>query len=207
MAINTYTLLQAAVKSWINRSDADAKIPDFITLAEADLNSKVRVRQNMTTSTLTLTGGTSAVSLPSDFLEDIELNYDGSDDPLDKGSFNDIDRARGNSMPSKPIAYAITGSQIIFNSISDQTYTLTLRYYKKWDIASEDANWLLTTHPDAYLFGSVAEAYGWLGDVQGAAYATSKMQAAIDRAMKADSRTRGGELRVDESFLRRTWRF
>ena len=37
MALTTYTELKAAIADWLNRSDLTSQIPDFITLAEAEM--------------------------------------------------------------------------------------------------------------------------------------------------------------------------
>lgn len=203
MALSTYSELQAAVKSWIDRNDADAKIPDFITLAEAEINSRVRIRQNVTSRTETLTAGTSAITLPLDFLEEVDpINFTDSSDPITKWSPDDIDLSLATSPRGRPEGYAILGTQIVFNRVADQTYSVNLRFYEKWDIAGDLTNWLLTNHPDAYLFGAVLEAQGWLGDIQGSAYATARREAAIERALRSDSRTRGATLKCDAALLR-----
>ena len=45
MALNTYTALKASISNWLNRSDLTSEISDdFLALAHADINSKLRVR-------------------------------------------------------------------------------------------------------------------------------------------------------------------
>jgi hypothetical protein len=169
MAISNYTELQAAIATWVVRTDQTATIPDFITLYEADANRRIRVRQNLTTSQVTLSQGNALAVLPAGFLEDVELNYDDTDQVLTKAPFDTIDRMQtADSQPDRPALYAITtsGTQdiAIFETEADATYTLNLRYYTKWNIAVSNTNWLLTNAPDAYLFGSLAEYAPGLGD-------------------------------------------
>ena len=122
MAIANYTDLKAAIASWIVRTDLTTQIPDFITLYEADANRRIRIRQNMTTAQLSLVQGTSSVTLPTDFLEDIELNYDDSAEVLTRAPFDAIDRMQTtDSQPTRPALYAITGSAIIFETEADAT--------------------------------------------------------------------------------------
>lgn len=201
MALANYTDLKAAVASWIIRTDLTLLIPDFISLYEADANRRIRIRQSMTTAQLTLTAGTSSVSLPSNFLEDVELNYDDTAEPLSRSSFDIIDRYQtADSSPARPSLYAITGSSIIFETEADATYTLNLRYYKKWDIATDTTNWLLTNAPDAYLFGSVAEAATYAHDTELLAVAVQRRDVATDWVLKADSRTKSSPLVVDSAL-------
>ena len=42
MAITTYAELKTAIANWLNREDLTSVIPDFISLAEADFNRKLR---------------------------------------------------------------------------------------------------------------------------------------------------------------------
>ena len=42
MAITTYDELKTSVADFLNRDDLTSVIPDFITMAEADLNRNVR---------------------------------------------------------------------------------------------------------------------------------------------------------------------
>ena len=45
MALTTYSELQAAVASWLHRDDLTAQIPDFIRLAEADMQVRAKLSQ------------------------------------------------------------------------------------------------------------------------------------------------------------------
>lgn len=202
MALATYTELQAAVQSWLNRNDSQLPITDFIELAEAEANSRVRVKQNMTTATLSLVAGNNYVALPADCLEEVELNWADSTDQLNRVSYNDLDYARGAGNSGRPLAYAINGTNINFNCTADATYSLTLRYYEAWDLVGDSTNWLLLNHPDVYLFGALAEANAWLGDTGQAEYSRGRRESAIQRALLADSRTKGAVLRSDAALLR-----
>ena len=62
MALSNYTELKSAIANWLNRSDLTTEIAgDFITLAEADFNAKLRIRQMHSQSTLTVNAETFAV--------------------------------------------------------------------------------------------------------------------------------------------------
>ena len=45
MALTTYTELKASLADWLNRSDLTTTIPDFISLAEAQIERQLRTRQ------------------------------------------------------------------------------------------------------------------------------------------------------------------
>ena len=68
MALTNYTELKASLANWLNRSDLTTEIADdFITLAEADFNSKLRVRAMIAQVSITVNAET--VALPTDFLQ------------------------------------------------------------------------------------------------------------------------------------------
>jgi hypothetical protein len=201
MALANYTDLKAAIATWITRSDQTANIPDFITLYEADANRRIRIRQNSTSTPVTLTLGASTISLPSDFLEDIELNYNDTPMALTKASFDDLDRMQtADSAAGRPAFYAINGSTILFETEADATYTLNLRYYKKWNIAADTTNWLLTNAPDTYLFGSIAEGAMLFRDSELLQIGIQRRDAATDWVLKSDSRVKSRTLFVDRAL-------
>jgi hypothetical protein len=70
VAINNYATLVAAIAEWLARSDLTARIPDFVTLAEAKINRVLLHPRMETRTTVTVdTGATSPefLDLPSDF--------------------------------------------------------------------------------------------------------------------------------------------
>jgi hypothetical protein len=67
MALSTYAELKSSVADWLNRSDLTTAIPDFISLAEAQMERKLRTRQMISRASATISTEYSA--LPDDFLE------------------------------------------------------------------------------------------------------------------------------------------
>ena len=67
MAISTKAELHTAVANWLNRSDLTDRIPEFIALAEAQLNRNLRTREMLVRKTSPL--ATQYVNLPPDYLE------------------------------------------------------------------------------------------------------------------------------------------
>ena len=67
MALNTYTELKASIANWLNRSDLTTEIAgDFIALAEADFNAKLRIRQMEQIDDVTIDGEN--VTVPTGFI-------------------------------------------------------------------------------------------------------------------------------------------
>src|SRR5215471_6767496 len=75
MSITTYSELQTAVATWLDRADLSANAADFITLFEAAANRRLRVRDMLSAAMLTPIGGDAA--LPADYLEWKRLTWTG----------------------------------------------------------------------------------------------------------------------------------
>lgn len=162
MAIPTnYTSLQTAVANWLNRSDLTSNLPEFISYGEARLNRICRLSQQETTAAVTTTLNQNYTSLPTGFLEHISLVYDNdlyeAPTKVDLPILDDIrDRSSGSS--SVPDYFAISNSRYEWNYAAGAAYSLTARFWKKWDIVNDATNWLLTNYPDAYIYCSLAHA-------------------------------------------------
>ena len=76
MSISTYAELKTAVANWLDRSDLTDRVPEFITLAEARIGRKLRVRGVEERATTPLVGSQEYYALPSDFLEarNVQIN-------------------------------------------------------------------------------------------------------------------------------------
>jgi len=108
-------------------------------------------------------------SLPSDFLEPIRLHIDDSyQTRLELTSLDDMLQLRNNTANAtgKPQYYAIVGDSIEVYPTPDADYNTELMYYAKIDALSDSntSNWVLSSHPDAYLYGSLMQSAPYLKD-------------------------------------------
>jgi hypothetical protein len=165
MAITTYSELKSAILDWMARSDfSTSQVEDTITLFEAVANRRLRVRQMEAEDTLTTTDGED--TLPTDYLTWRSLTYEA--DVAGELEYVDPKWLRA-SYPSTdsgtPQFFTIEGETLTVRPVDDTT-DLTLRYYQKVPALSSgnDTNWLLTAHPDLYLFGSLVEANAFTQD-------------------------------------------
>jgi hypothetical protein len=73
-----------------------------------------------------------------------------------------------NSATGKPKYYAIVGESFEVYPTPDTTYSTELMYYKPIPALSDSntTNWLLTSNPDAYLYGSLMQSAPYLKDDQ-----------------------------------------
>ena len=161
MALTNYTTLQAALESALHRSDLDAPIVDFVTLAEDKLNKRLRLRamENRVTSSVS----TEYVALPTGFLSirNVQINSDPKV-RLEYVTPDFIDFNYPDDTTGKPIFYTIVGGEIQLAPPPDTTYTMEMSYFKKLDIATDSTNWVLTNAPRLYYYGSLLEAAAYL---------------------------------------------
>jgi hypothetical protein len=177
MSITTYSELQDSVAGWMHRTDLTFYIPDFITLAEAKFNRKLRVRQQETDFTGTPTSY--EIAIPSDFLSFRKLWRTSDKEELVQ---KPLDLVRWYQEGGESTAYAI-GDAIV----TDGTSALTGVYHAKIPVlsVSNTTNWLLTAYPDLYLFASLAESAFYTKDTEKAAMWTARSDAILGEVMRA----------------------
>jgi len=167
MALTTYTELKASIADWLNRTDLTAAVPDFISLAEAQMERTLRTRQMIVRATASINTEYSAV--PDNFLEtkSIKLNTN----PVTALTFESIDaldslKSTTYISAGKPQYFGIVGGQIRVLPEPDATYTAELIYYAKLSKLSSSvaSNFLLAQAPDVYLYGSLMQAAPYLKD-------------------------------------------
>lgn len=199
MALTTYTELKASIADWLNRTDLTAQIADFISLAESQIERQLRTRQMLTRTTLTIDA--EFESTPADFLEVRTLKLTGTNPitPLTFMTMDSLDEQSTIDIGSgKPKYFTVVGTEFRFVPTPDASYASEIVYFAKLNklSASVATNFLLTSSPDIYLYGSLLQAAPYLLDdaripVWSALYerALSDLQLADDRGA-----TSGGKL-------------
>jgi hypothetical protein len=199
MALTTYTELKASIADWLNRTDLTAEIPDFISLAEAQIERQLRTRQMLTRTTLTI--DSEFESTPVDLLEVRALKLTGTNPitPLTFMTMDSLDEQSTIDLGSgKPKFFTVVGSEFRFVPTPDASYAAEIVYFARLNklSASVATNFLLTSSPDIYLYGSLLQAAPYLQDdariqVWAALYerALSDLQVADDRGSNS-----GGKL-------------
>jgi hypothetical protein len=191
MALSTYAELKTSIGDWLNRSDLTNAIPDFISLAEAQVERTLRTRQMIVRANASFDAQYGAV--PADFLEtkSLKLTSTNPQTPLEFLSIDALDnKASEYTGSGKPRFFGVVGGQFRLVPVPDATYTTELTYYAKLTKLSNSvtANWLLTSSPDIYLYGALLQAAPYLQDdariqVWSSLYdrAMSELQTADDR--------------------------
>jgi hypothetical protein len=188
MSLLTYADLQTSIASWIARGDLTATIPDFITLFEVVANRRLRVRQQELTASLTPVGG--VATLPADYLTWRRCTWTGNQPrELEYVHPSYLHALFPTLAAGDPRYFTIEGSNITV-APSDNT-ALTFDYFQKITALSAGVNWLYAAHPDVYLFGSLAEAHGFVKDTDSLALWAGRRDAIFDEIERLDTKTRG----------------
>ena len=191
MALDSYTNLKTAIANFLARDDLTSEIDDFIDLTEADLNRRLRIRAMENVSSFTIDSETEA--LPTGFLQvrsfhlvqnpKIALQY--------MTPFHQYE-TKGSSQTGTPKVYSIEGSNFRFSPLPDTSYTASLVFYIALDSldGSTATNYILTNHPDVYLYGALYFASTFVRGMDQATVAQFKAQyeAALKQVEEADEK-------------------
>lgn len=182
--VSDYTSLVENVSAYDDRAletEFTDRIPGFIRLFEASLGRNIRSRETQYTTTLT-TDATGAGTLPSDFLRVRSWNTINGN--LSQ-SLNSI--AQGAIASLYPIDTALDAFNVSINGDTfriqpSDAASVVLTYDRRFvGLGPSNAtNWVITDHPDAYLFGTLAHAAAWLKDWNEAAILGAQAKSFVD---------------------------
>jgi len=205
MALGTFTELKDAIADWLDRSDLTARIPDFITLAEARLNRDVRIRPMEVRSSMETTAGQRYFNLPGGYLQmrNIQINSNPIT-PLEYITPEMLDRLYGSDTTGKPKAYTLIGDEIQLAPIPDSDYTVEMAFYEKFTALGDGtsgtvtSNWLTTNAPDVLLYGALLEAEPFIKNDERVNLWINAYNSAITRIQDTDAKDRhsGSAMRI-----------
>ena len=179
----SYATLQVDAADYLHRIDLTAKMPAFVTLAEASLFRELMVKD----TAISVVGSTIGEygTLPADFgsvsritatVGDAEYNLD----------YKSPDYSTTLTYPS---AYALENNQIrIFGSSTGQAYTL---YYIPKLIAlsnSNPTNWLHDNAYDLYMYAVALEAAKYIRDAGEVAMLSPLVASLLDSVRRSSER-------------------
>ena len=166
MSLSNYGELKTSVSTLLNRDDLAAVVPDFVKILEANVNRDVKFRNRKMEATATLSFTGNEAALPSDFIEARAVVFNSSPhirlEFLTLSAFQDTYTTTN---AANSVHYTITGDKLLVGPYPSTT-TVTLTYYQKLPTLTNDSdtNWLLTGHPDVYLYGSCIASAPYLGE-------------------------------------------
>jgi hypothetical protein len=188
--------LKDSLTAWINEPDVAVRAPDFIVLAEAQINRRISHPQFV--NIVSLTTSTDRVALPTDFLAVKSLRIDGAPRPKLDYVTPDMyaDRFGDNGTPER---YTLAAGYILFDPMPSSATTMTLYYARQVDaLALNGDNWLLDNYPDLYLYGALAQAAPYLEDEKrGAVWAALFENAMTEVNRDGQRQALGGTLQTN----------
>lgn len=195
MAITTGAELATAVANWLARVDLTSRIPEFVALAEAKFNRTLRTRDMETTNAAFSISG-EYVNVPTGFLQ-FKSGYLNTADRVPIQYLPDdtqIAWYQGETTGEYPGRYvSVVGSQFHFAPIPTSAVTATITYYVGLTTVSTGGsavNWLLTNHPDVYLYGALCEASDYIQDDGRAQKWQQKLVESVRLVKRADNLSR-----------------
>jgi hypothetical protein len=198
MGISTYAELQAAAAGWLVRGDLTARIPEFITLAEARLNRILRTRLSETEATITLAEGARTAALPAGFTEPLRL-WIVRADGREELPFVEAVRLASRTGRGEPGAWSVDGPNVAFDRPSAVATSFVLRLLRAFSLSpAAPTNALLDEAPDIYLFATLCEAGPFLRDGELAQAYEAKLERAINELNAKAARSRSGQRLVTD---------
>lgn len=186
MAFADFIDLQTAVVEHVRNPSIADVFPRLVRLAEVTFNRRLRCREQITTTTLTVTGG--AAALPGDYAALLGV-FDAAGVELIQQPVQALQEQQTRGY------YGLSGS----NVIAKNDEVLSLIYYAKVPTITDsltDTNWLLQKHPGVYLYGVGLEAAKYLRDAETAQATMPFLDMEIDAANGQDAQERYGRVRV-----------
>ena len=196
MAITNYTNLQTTIADFLNRDDLTSVIPTFIQLSEAQMNRDIRHYEMEKRATGEQSAGDAYMQVPSDWLETIRLSLTASGTSAvtmaSRAAIADI-RAKNENVSTKlPYYYCHVDGQFELYPTPVEDTDFELLYYAKIPSLSASAttNWLLTNHPDVYLYGALLHSAPYLAEDARVAVWAQMYSAAVQNVNTASEKAR-----------------
>jgi len=187
--ITNYSTLKSTIADYLNRADLTSQIETFIQFAEADMNTRLRCREQIVRAEAT--SSAEYVQLPADWLEAINLHIVGGQQPLRYITLDEADIVNKDQIYVGPHYYSLMNGAIEIVPAPAEDIDIEMIYYAKIPALSDQntTNWLLTKAPDVYLYGALTHAAPFLMDDQRipvfAQIYLTRTQALIDESQKS----------------------
>ncbi|MCC7122266.1 MAG: hypothetical protein IT493_11980 [Gammaproteobacteria bacterium] len=166
MAIANYADLQAAIPNWLSRADLAAggvnvaRVPEIIALAEARINTDLRLSTMGvvdTATTMTANNVATAWDVATRVIRSIKLTGFTPPRAMSFVSPESLVEVQLSSA-GIPAWYTIRAAGIEWNQPPASAYALAIEYFPRLNIASSSTNWLLTALPNLYLYACLVVA-------------------------------------------------
>ena len=203
MAIASYAELVTALDGstgYLHRSDLTARIPDFIKLAESEINSDLKLLLQETESNLTATVASRLIAVPTRFGTPIAL-WCTTYSPRIEIMYREASQLPVSDTSGPAQFYTIDGAYVATDNSADVAYTYIFRYLQNVDLETTLTNTVLTNWPKIYLFGALLQSIAFTRDYANQGYWQNEYDKAVMKAMRDTNATKSKQtLRVDSFF-------
>jgi hypothetical protein len=202
MALTTFTGLKASIADFLNRDDLTSVIPDFVALAEAQINRDIRHWKMEARSNGQQSSGDEYMQFPTDWIETIRLHLTGTGTTVVNLVSRDAmadKRAANENATGTPSMYTHADGQFQLYPTPSVDTDFELLYYQKIPSLSSNAdNWLLLEAPDVYLYGALLHSAPYLAEDQRVAVWAQMYSAAVARLNESsdDARFSGSGIKL-----------
>ena len=192
-----YATLKSNIAAFLARDDMTAQIPTFIDLAEARMSRELETRAQERRARATVPAGQEFVSLPTDLRALRLIRTTGSPSiVLDYMTPEVLFANWPNASTGTPREYSVIGCEIVFRPIPDAEIVLELIYGEAaqavTSLSDSQTTTILSRHPDAYLYGALAQAYVYLQDEGRAQWFDGALSRTMQEVRKDMDRSRFG---------------
>jgi hypothetical protein len=200
MPLDSFSNLKASIKRRSKRNDvSEDDLADYINQCESEFYnnpvSALRIRAMEARATASVSTSSRFLELPDRFLQMRRLKIN---DPYGGGKDTDVDYYTPEQMPLSglvtiPRFFSVT-TQLEFDSVPDQEYTIEMQYIKKLEALSDTntTNAILSDYPNIYLFGALWALFQDFIEPDMAEYYYGKFTQAIQGANATDQAGRYG---------------
>lgn len=172
MAIDYSTLVAAkttegSIKSWVNRGDIP--VTNILLEAEAFIFQRLRTREMLSETALTVLEDSNSVALPSDFLDPIEFKPYEWSYGLTYVNEADVQRSRdssGNLFSGEPNSWTVLNDTLYTDVEASSDFSGMLLYYAQPEALSgtNETNFLTTRYPTMLRRACMKYAYEFMKD-------------------------------------------
>jgi hypothetical protein len=209
--MDNYTELKAFIADFLARDDLTTQIPTFVSLAEQRMSRELQIALLEATAQIAVSANASTADLPTDLRSIREVAMIDADN--DRTVLEYVTPSQWNTRDqdanqTKTEFYTVVANQIKLMATPSAAITLEITYNGGVAALSDAAptNTMLTRHGDAYLHGSLKQAFDFLQDEQRSIYHDAQFTrclAEIDR--DSDKQRFGNDLQVRRSTPTRAY--
>lgn len=195
LSVSDYASLVSLVARYLDRASTDEVIQDvpaFIQMCEARLNRILRVPAMEVTSLATIDIET--ITLPTDFIAMRSLNVEGSSDYTLRAMAPTDMATEFTGVSGSVLAYAVIGNTLRFAPPPAEDTILKMTYWARIPALGDGnpTNWLLDSHADIYLYGTLLQAEGFVSNDDRLSLWKSAYDEAIAELVSAGNKARWG---------------